>query len=106
MDYYRKAAAVFIVIISLTLPFFMEVEEKVAVININNLIEESRTLKSIAEAEKEQKTARKEIIKVVENAAAEYAENNHYSSVVNNYPFYKGGENITEELANEIDQKN
>ena len=106
MEYYRKAAAVFIVIISLTLPFFMEAEEKVAVINVNNLIEESRTLNSIAEAEAEPKAARKEIIKLVEKAAAEYAENNDYSSVVNNYPFYKGGENITVELANKIDREN
>jgi|SRR6056297_1607898 len=105
MDYYRKAAAVFIVVISLMLPFFMEVEEKVAVVELETLVKESQRLNSIAE-NKDTKTAEKKIRQLIEESAAELAAENHYSSVITKYAVYKGGENITEDLVKKIDEKN
>ena len=105
MDYYRKAAAVFIVVISLMLPFFMEVEEKVAVVELETLVKESQRLNSIVE-NKDTKTAEKKIRQLIEESAAELAAENHYSSVITKYAVYKGGENITEDLVKKIDEKN
>ena len=105
MDYYRKAAAVFIVVISLMLPFFMEVEEKVAVVELETLVKESQRLNSIVE-NKDTKTAEKKIRQLIEESAAELAAENHYSSVITKYAVYKGGENITEDLVKKIDGKN
>ena len=104
MDYYRKAAAVFIVVISLMLPFFMEVEEKVAVVELETLVKESQRLNSIVE-NKDTKTAEKKIRQLIEESAAELAAENHYSSVITKYAVYKGGENITEDLVKKIDGK-
>ncbi|MFP4021436.1 MAG: hypothetical protein ACLFUK_07510, partial [Halanaerobium sp.] len=84
MDYYRKAAAVFIAVISLMLPFFMEAEEKVAVVEMKTLVKESQKLNSIAE-NKDNKTAEREIMQLIEKSAAEFAEDNHYSSVITKY---------------------
>lgn len=105
MEYYRKAAAVFIVIIALLLPFFMEVEKEVAVVDLKNLVKESKTLSSIAEKKNETKAAEKEIRQLIEAAAAEYAEENSYSSVITKYAVYKGGQNITTDLAKKIDRE-
>ena len=103
MNYYRKAAAVFIVVFTLILPLFLEVEEKVAVVEINTLIKESKTLSSMKEEGSDRKAAKKEIMQLVKKSAAEYAEKNHYSSVITDYTLYKGGEDITDELAVKID---
>ena len=105
MDYYRKAAAVFIAVITLMLPFFMEAEEKVALVEMETLIKESQKLNSLA-ANKDNKNAEKQIMQLIEESAAEFAKNNNYSSVITKYAVYKGGENITEDLVKKIDGKN
>ena len=106
MDYYRKAAAVFILLLSLILPIFLEAEENVAVVEVNRLIKESQTLTSIEAAGSDREAVRQEIMQLVKESAFEFAENNHYSSVITKHALYKGGENITGELAEKIDGKN
>jgi len=104
MDYYRKAAALFIAVISLMLPFFMQVEEKVALVEMEVLVKKSQKLNSIAE-NRDHKTAEKEIMKLIKTSAAEFAAENHYSSVITGHVLYRGGENITEDLVKKIDGK-
>lgn len=106
MKYYRKAAAVFIAVITLLLPLFMEAESKVAVVNFNKLVETSETLSSMAAKNKESELLEQEIRKLVKSAAAEYAANKSYSSVITKHVLYQGGFDITLELAKKIDKEN
>ena len=106
MNYYRKAAALFILFFSLILPLFLEAEEKVAVVDVNTLIKESQTLTSIEQLGSDREAARREIMELIKDSASEFAENNRYSSVITKHALYKGGENITGELAEKIDGEN
>jgi len=106
MDYFRKAAAIFIVIISITLPFYLEVESEVGVVELEALIVESKYLSQIAARDVEKEAAEAEIMSVIKEAAAEYAAANNYSSVVTKHLIYKGGNNISSELAQKIDAEN
>lgn len=106
MNYYRKAAAIFILFFSLMLPLFLEAEEKVAVVEINTLIRESQTLSLIEKSGSDQEAAEGEIMQLIKDSASEFAENNRYSSVITKHGLYKGGEDITGELAEKIDGEN
>jgi len=106
MHYYRKAAAVFILIFTLVLPFFLEVEEKVAVVEIETLIAESEYLSSTAAKNKNPEALEAEILKIIKKGAVKYAAENNYSSVVTKHLIYKGGTDISQELAKKIDAKN
>lgn len=106
MDYYRKAAAVFIVVVTLLTPVFLKKELEVAVVDMNKLIEESKYLSTLQKRAESEEENNKKIIKIVEDNAEEYAVNNDYSSVITGHAVYKGGENITEKLARKIDKNN
>jgi hypothetical protein len=106
MNYYRKAAAIFIVIIALTLPFYLEVESEVAVVEIEALIAESQYLGQMAAQDINKETVEAEMMKVIKESAAEYAAANNYSSVVTKHLIYKGGKNISSQLAQKIDAEN
>lgn len=106
MEYYRKAAAIFIVIIALILPFYLEVESEVAVVEIESLIAESEYLGQIAAQDIKKETVEAEMMQVIKESAAEYAAENNYSSVVTKHLIYKGGKNINRQLAQKIDAEN
>jgi uncharacterized membrane protein YkgB len=106
MDYYRKAAAIFIVIITLTLPFYLEVESEVAVVEIETLIAESEYLSQIAAKDIDKKAVEAEMMTVIKESAAEFAKKNNYSSVITKHLVYKGGKNISSKLAQKIDAEN
>lgn len=110
MDYYRKAAAVFILIMTLITPIFLENEGEVAVVEIKTLVEKSSYLNraavdSLKKEKQDQKAVKAEIMTVIKNSAAEYAAANNYSSVITKDLLYQGGENITEALAQKIDSR-
>jgi hypothetical protein len=106
MHYYRKAAAIFIVIFTLMFPFYLEVESEVAVVEINTLIVESEYLSSAAIENTNQEIVKTEIMEIVKKSAEEFALKNNYSSVVTKHLIYKGGEDISRELAKKIDAEN
>lgn len=108
MHYYRKAAAVFILIFALALPFFLEAEAEVAVVEIKTLIAESEYLSSrAAQAQnKNPEALEAEILKIAKKAAVKFAADNNYSSVVTKHLIYKGGTDISRELAIIIDAEN
>lgn len=106
MDYYRKAAAVFILIITLTLPFYLEVESEVAVVEIDALLAESQYLSQKAATAKDPETLEAELMEIIKNSAAEFAQANNYSSVVTKHLVYKGGQDISSDLARKIDAEN
>lgn len=113
MHYYRKAAAVFILVLTLILPLFLEQEELTAVVNLDQLIKASAHLSQIkaqssAEPGADQISlaeAEAKIMSILEDEAAELAELNNYSSVLIDQSIYQGGRDITEELAAKIDEK-
>lgn len=106
MDYFRKAAAIFIVIISITLPFYLETESEVGVVELEALTAESEYLSQIAAQDIKKEAVESEMMDVIKESAAEYAAENNYSSVVTKHLIYKGGNNITSELAQKIDAEN
>jgi hypothetical protein len=106
MHYYRKAAAIFILIITLVLPFFLEVEAEVAVVEIKTLLAESEYLSSKAAENKKPEGVEAEMLKTIKKAAAEFAEANNYGSVVTKHQIYKGGKDISSQLAKKIDAEN
>lgn len=107
MEYYRKAIAVFIVIITLITPLFLEDETEVAVVEINTLIENSSYFqKIIKEKNGDKPNLKSEIMALIKSSAAEYAAENNYSSVITKDSLYKGGKNITDDLIQKIDQQN
>lgn len=105
MKYYRKAAAIFIVFIALMLPFVLRAEPKVAVVDLNSLIDQSQEIGSLIEKNDRDKTNKEKIRKLTAEAAAELAAENNYSSVITKKNLYKGGEDITSQLAEKIDNK-
>lgn len=106
MDYYRKAAAVFILIITLILPFYLEVEAEVAVVEIDTLLAESQYLSQKAKSAKDLDAVDAEMMGIIKETAAEYAQENNYSSVVSKHLIYKGGQDISIDLAQKIDAEN
>ena len=106
MHYYRKAAAVFILFFTLALPFFLEVEEKVALVEFETLIAESEYLSSKAAENKNPEALEAEILKIAKKAAVKFAADNNCSSVVTKHLIYKGGTDISRKLAKKIDAKN
>lgn len=106
MHYYRKAAAVFILVFTLTLPIFWEAEQEVALVEIKSLMVESKYLSTKIAENKNPDIIRAETMKLIKETAAEFAEKNNYSSVVTKHLIYKGGRDITKELAKKIDAEN
>ena len=106
MGYYRKAAAVFIVVVTLLTPVFLKKEMEVAVVDMNQLIEKSKYLSTLDKKNKTDEKSTDKIMDIIENSSREYAINNDYSSVITGHAVYKGGENITEKLAQKIDKNN
>lgn len=110
MDYYRKAAAIFILVITLILPVFLENEKTVAVVEVQTLLQESSYLNSLLKEKKaenkEEQKLKKEMILVIKDSAAEYAAENNYSSVISKDVLYQGGTNITDALIKKLDRKN
>lgn len=115
MSYYRKAAAVFILVLTLLLPLFLEVEKETAVVNLQKVTEESSYLSQILEengtqietdSEKNIEEMEREIKQIIKSEAAELAAENNYSSIIIKQPVYKGGKDISSELAEKIDEQN
>lgn len=106
MDYYRKAAAVFILIITLILPFYLEVEAEVAVVEIDTLLAESQYLSQKSKSAKDLDQIDAELMGIIKKTAAEYAQENNYSSVVSKHLIYRGGQDISIDLAQKIDAEN
>lgn len=104
MDYYRKAAAVFILVMTLVSPLFMEREKKVALVEVQTLVAESQKLNYIKE-NRTKKRAEKEIMELIRKSAAEFAQKNNYSSVITKHAIYKGGDDISSALAEKIDKE-
>lgn len=106
MHYYRKAAAIFILIFTLILPFFLEVEKEIAVVELKTLTAESEYLSSKAAGNTNSEAVEAEMLSLIKSAAAEFAEENNYSSVVTKHLIYRGGKDISSELAKKIDAEN
>lgn len=114
MHYYRKAAAVFIIVLTLILPLFLEKTEETAVVNLEELISSSTYLSQIKaqstadpeENELSLQGAENKIMEILEKEAAEIAAANSYSSILIDQAIYQGGKDITEELAAQIDENN
>ena len=115
MHYYRKAAAIFILVLTLILPLFLEQEELTAVVNLEQVVASSSYLSQIkAKAQDSDKPAAEkislteaeaQIMEILETEAAELAALNSYGSILIDQAIYKGGKNISQELAAKIDEK-
>lgn len=117
MDYYRKTAAVFLLIITLILPIFLEKEELTGVVDFNRVYEESRYIDELLEEKdasaaqmsaEERKEFEEEVFALIENAAEETAAENsrkNYTAVIFKTPLYRGGEDITDRIIDNIDKK-
>lgn len=105
MNYYRKAAAVFILVMTLVSPLVVAKPKRVALVDVNALAAQSKTLNSI-KANKTPKEAEAAIMQIIKKEAAAYAENNNYSSVITKHLVYQGGEDISSALAKKIDKEN
>jgi len=115
MEYYRKAAAIFLLVITLLVPIYLEAEQKTAVADLEKIMEKSRLIQSLnkeyLDAEKglsagEQEELELKIRSIIESAAAELAEEAdlNYESIIFKHPFYRGGEDITDKIIEVIDQ--
>ncbi|RCW60942.1 hypothetical protein [Halanaerobium sp. ST460_2HS_T2] len=113
MHYYRKAIAIFILVLALMLPLFLEKQEQTAVVNLEAVISASSFLSQIrdqiaADPEKNQislKQAENKIMDILRVEAEELALEKSYSSVLIDQAIYKGGKDISQELADKIDNK-
>jgi len=113
MHYYRKAAAVFILVLTLVLPLFLEQEKATAVVNLDQVIAESAYLSQIKARSSVNsgadqislKEAETRIMDILKSEAAEMAALNSYSSILIDQVVYKGGKDITQELAAEVDEE-
>lgn len=110
MEYYRKAAAVLIVVLALILPFTLKEAKITAFVDLDQLTAESSYLNNLKE-NTESKAWQKaeleaEIMQLVKETAAELAERENYHAVVLKHPIYKGGEDITESVVRELDANN
>lgn len=111
MSYYRKAAAVFIIVLTLILPLFLEKTEETAVVNLEQVIASSAHLteieaRSAADPDADEISlarAENEIMQILKNESAELAEEKSYSSILIDHSIYQGGKDITQELAAAID---
>lgn len=113
MDYYRKAAAVFILVLTLILPVFLEQSQETAVVDLEILLEESQYLNEFSndalsknEDLNNLEKTEAEIMELVRSAVLELGKENNYSSIVIKQPLYKGGIDITLKVAEKIDQNN
>ena len=112
MHYYRKAAAVFIIVLTLILPLFMEKKEETAVVNLEQVIASSAYLSQIksqssADPEADEISlarAESKIMEILKKESAELAVVKSYSSILIDHSIHKGGKDITQELAAEIDE--
>ncbi|OEG62001.1 MAG: hypothetical protein BHK79_01085 [Halanaerobium sp. MDAL1] len=112
MHHYRKATAVFIIVLTLMLPLFLEKKEETAVVNLDEVLTASRHLqelrkKSRAELGEEDplQTAEAEIMEILRREAEILAAENSYSSIIIDQAVYQGGKNISQEIADKIDSK-
>ncbi|SIQ46623.1 hypothetical protein [Halanaerobium kushneri] len=113
MHYYRKAIAIFILVLALMLPLFLEKQEQTAVVNLEAVISASSFLSQIrdqiaADPEKNQislKQAENKIMDILRVEAEELALEKSYSSVLIDQAIYQGGKDISQELADKIDNK-
>lgn len=115
MNYYRKAAALFILVLTLILPLFLEQSQETAVVDLEILLEKSQYLSELSnglsaqnsiEDSKNIKEREAEIMQLVKKTAFELGEKNNYSSILIKQPIYKGGKDITFEVAEQIDKNN
>ena len=113
MEYYRKTAAVFLLILTLILPIFLEKEEFTGVVEVDRVYKESRYINKLVNEKfnsvddlsvEEKKAFEGEVIALMEDAAAEAAQEKNYTAVIFKNPLYKGGEDITEKIIENIDQ--
>ena len=113
MHYYRKTAAIFILIMTLILPIFLEKEEITAVVEVNRVYEESRYINKLIDEKLEsadnisaetRKAFEEEVAALIEAAAREAAQQKNYTAIIYKSPFYRGGEDITEKIIKNIDQ--
>jgi len=112
MHYYRKAAAVFIIVLALILPLFLKKEEETAVVNLEQVIASSAYLRQIkaqssadpAADEISLARAENKIMKILKNESAELAAAKSYGSILIDQAIYQGGKNISQELAAKIDE--
>lgn len=126
MHYYRKAAAIFILVIALILPFFLKVEKETAVVDLENIVEASSYLDSFKKSSLEKirekvekdkgesagssqtqkeviQKIEKEIIAIIRESSSKLADKNNYSTILIKDSVYRGGNDITIDLANKID---
>lgn len=112
MHYNRKAVAVFILVLTLVLPLFLEKEEATAVVNLEGVIAASTYLSQIEAQSSAEPTgdeislaeAENEIMRILKKEAAELAAVNSYSSILIDNSIYEGGQDITQDLASKIDE--
>ena len=113
MHHYRKATAVFIIVLTLMLPLFLEKEEETAVVNLEEVLSASKHLKqlrkesraALGEEENSLQTAEAEIMEILRREAEILAAENSYSSIIIDQAVYQGGKNISQEIADKIDSK-
>lgn len=113
MHYYRKATAVFIIVLTLMLPLFLEKEEETAVVNLDEVVTASKHLNQIKEegsAEPEEgqsslQEAEKKIMEILRREAEVLAAEESYSSIIIDQAVYQGGKDISREIADKIDNK-
>jgi len=117
VHYYRKAIAVFILVMTLLLPIFIEKTEVTAVVELERVAAESSYINKLknenltddlteAEQVEQQKEVEARIISLIKESAAELAENGAYQTIIFKHPLYRGGEDITELVIQNIDEKN
>jgi hypothetical protein len=113
MHYYRKATAVFIIVITLMLPLFLEKTKQTAVVNLEEVVSASSHLSQIkneATADKDETQSslqhlENKIIEILRSEAELLAAEKSYSSIVIDQAVYQGGKNVSQELADKIDKK-
>ncbi|MFW6274107.1 MAG: hypothetical protein ACOC17_04275 [Halanaerobium sp.] len=115
MDYYRKTAAIFIIIMTLLLPLFLEKEEFTGVVEVDRVYEESSYINSLVDKKfdaeekisaEERKSLEGEVKALIKEAAEDTVQEKNYSAIIFKTPIYRGGEDITDKIIKNIDQKN
>ena len=119
MHYYRKAVAVFLLVITLLLPIFLEKTEVTAVVELERVAAESSYINKLrneelnseagltaAEKAQQQKEIEAQIMTLIKESAAELAETGAYQTIIFKHPLYRGGEDITELVIEKLDENN